>query len=215
MSAKVLDNGRLFGHTRALGLWSRWINFRNLVKAADSLSGPRPGVIMALAGARRFSSCSSLPTPGADNNLEVTPGVTCLFCRQDDRSANRVLCDNATFYARYDNFPATRGHVEVVPKRHVVSFFDLTDGEMADAYSLLKTARELLERDVHPDGYTIGINEGVAAGRSVHHLHIHLVPRRHGDVEDPRGGIRRALPNGNPELWGIEPDLRSAGSVSA
>ncbi len=136
------------------------------------------------------------PLPSA-----VSKDASCLFCRQDDPAANKLLCQNDSFFARLDNFPATAGHVEVVPKRHVVSFFDLMGHEVADAYALLQTARKLLDREHDPDGYTIGINEGSAAGRSVDHLHIHLIPRRTGDVPDPRGGIRRCLPNGNPDLW--------------
>ncbi|MGY2082863.1 HIT family protein [Blastococcus sp. SYSU DS0539] len=127
--------------------------------------------------------------------------VDCLFCRTDDQAVNRILCENDSFFARLDNFPATEGHVEIVPRRHVVSFFDLMEHEVSDAYALLKRARKILDQRLEPDGYTIGVNEGEAAGRTVHHLHIHLIPRAFGDVEDPRGGIRRSLPNGNPDLW--------------
>jgi len=125
----------------------------------------------------------------------------CLFCGWTDPNANRLLCENASFYARLDNFPATPGHAEIVPKRHVESFFDLMDHELVDAYALLNNARKVLESRFGPDGYTIGVNEGIAAGRTVHHLHIHLIPRTFGDVPDPRGGIRRGLPNGDPDLW--------------
>lgn len=126
----------------------------------------------------------------------------CLFCAQDDVTANRILAQNKTFFVRQDNYPATDGHVEIVPKRHVVSFFDLTPREIRDAYDLLKVARDLIPQ-LWPaaDGYTIGVNEGEAAGRSVDHLHIHLIPRRIGDVADPRGGIRRVVPNCDPDLW--------------
>lgn len=114
---------------------------------------------------------------------------------------NRLLCENDSFYARFDNFPSTAGHVEIVPKRHVVSFFDLKGVEVEELYELMKMAKELMDSQFAPDGYSIGVNEGEAAGRTVHHLHVHLVPRRHGDVPDPRGGIRRGLPNGDPDAW--------------
>lgn len=125
----------------------------------------------------------------------------CLFCRFEDRSVNKIFIQSANFYARYDNYPAVPGHVEVVPKRHVESFFELTKAEAAEAYELLKEARSQLAERYAPAGYTIGINEGRAAGRSVDHLHIHLIPRHDGDVADPRGGIRQILPNCDPSEW--------------
>lgn len=125
----------------------------------------------------------------------------CLFCQADDPSINRILCENDLFYARFDNFPANPGHIEIVPRRHVVSFFDLDDHEVLSAYTLMRTARNLIDEKYFPEAYTIGINDGKAAGRSIDHLHIHLIPRRHGDVADPRGGIRRAAPNSDPDAW--------------
>lgn len=127
--------------------------------------------------------------------------ANCLFCRFEDQSVNRIFIESANFYARYDNYPAVPGHVEVVPKRHVESFFELTEAEAAEAYELLKQARSRLAEEYAPAGYTIGINEGRAAGRSVDHLHIHLIPRHDGDVADPRGGIRQILPNCQPAEW--------------
>jgi diadenosine tetraphosphate (Ap4A) HIT family hydrolase len=138
-----------------------------------------------------------------EGTAPVTGGTArCLLCRVDDTSANQVLMDSDHFYVRYDNFPASDGHVEVVPKRHVVSFFDLSPSEMAEAYRLMRDAQKTLSKQYDPQGYTIGINEGRAAGRSVDHLHIHLIPRYEGDVADPSGGIRQILPNCNPAEWG-------------
>jgi diadenosine tetraphosphate (Ap4A) HIT family hydrolase len=125
----------------------------------------------------------------------------CLFCAFDHPDLNTVLLDNATCYARLDNYPVAAGHVEVVPKRHVESFFDLHADEVADAYSLIVRARMHLQADYAPDGYTIGVNEGPAAGRTIDHVHIHLVPRWFGDVEDPRGGIRCVVPGPGPDAW--------------
>jgi diadenosine tetraphosphate (Ap4A) HIT family hydrolase len=122
----------------------------------------------------------------------------CLFC---DATASRILCENPGWFARYDNYPSTPGHVEIVPKRHVESFDDLTAAEAVAAYALLREARRRLAAEYAPDAWTIGINDGPAAGRTIHHLHIHLIPRRWGDVPDPRGGIRRGLPNGDPDKW--------------
>jgi diadenosine tetraphosphate (Ap4A) HIT family hydrolase len=120
----------------------------------------------------------------------------CLFC---DRSRSHILTENGFWYVRYDNYPATPGHVEIVPNRHVESLFDLTLMEIADAFALLLEARELLDREYRPDSWNIGINDGKAAGQTIPHLHIHLIPRYHGDQDDPRGGIRRGLPNGDPD----------------
>lgn len=126
----------------------------------------------------------------------------CIFCLRHDPKLNRILCENNTFFARYDNYPAAAGHVEIVPKRHVVSLFELTDREVLEAYALLGEARsKLIKEHDTPDGYTIGVNEGRAAGQSVEHLHIHLIPRYFGDVKDPRGGIRQAAPNCDPDSW--------------
>ena len=123
----------------------------------------------------------------------------CLFC---DPTASAILGESASWYIRLDAFPANPGHVEVVPKRHVDSFFDLDGAESAELYGALAYARNLVtEKWGEPDAWTIGINDGRAAGRSIPHLHIHLIPRWHGDVKDPRGGIRQCAPNCDPDAW--------------
>jgi diadenosine tetraphosphate (Ap4A) HIT family hydrolase len=119
----------------------------------------------------------------------------------DDPSVNTILVQSRRFYARYDNFPATKGHIEIVPKRHVVSFFELTPSEAREAYRLMAQAQRRLQEMYSPDGFTIGVNDGKAAGRSIDHLHIHVIPRYLGDVEDPRGGIRQIVPNYDPAAW--------------
>lgn len=130
----------------------------------------------------------------------------CIFCQRDDKRLNTIVRENATFYARYDNFPAADGHLEVVPKRHVESLFELTPEEVSEAYSLLCEVQKIVMAEYRPDGYTIGVNEGAAAGQSIAHLHIHLIPRRHGDVPDPRGGIRQAVPRWDPDSWTTDAD---------
>lgn len=125
----------------------------------------------------------------------------CLFCEFGNRSLNNVVGQTENFYARLDNYPATDGHVEIVPKSHTVSFFDLSPEEMKEMYGLMSTVKADLEERYHPQGYTIGVNDGRAAGRTVDHLHIHLIPRYDGDVRDPRGGIRQILPNCYPDMW--------------
>ena len=94
-----------------------------------------------------------------------------------------------------DGFPVSPGHTLIIPKRHVASFFEITDAERTDLMSLLAAARDDLDRLFHPAGYNIGINDGAAAGQTVPHLHIHLIPRYEGDRDDPRGGVRWVLPD--------------------
>lgn len=118
----------------------------------------------------------------------------CLFCRFDDPAANTIIEESELAFARWDNFPASNGHAEVVPKRHVESYFDLTEEEVLSLHSLAKTAKRVIDERHRPDGYNIGVNEGESAGRTIHHVHIHLIPRYAGDVPEPRGGIRHIIP---------------------
>lgn len=118
----------------------------------------------------------------------------CLFCDKDNPEKHRIIFENELFYARWDNFPVTRGHAEIVPKRHIVSLFDLTEEEVIQMVDLLKKTKKLIDEKYHPDGYNTGNNEGEAAGRTIHHLHFHIIPRYFGDVPNPRGGIRNIIP---------------------
>lgn len=120
--------------------------------------------------------------------------ITCIFCDKDNPKQNTIITENDYAYARWDNFPASPGHAEVVPVRHVESFFDLTNEELEAMYDLTKATRRIIEDRYHPDAFNIGVNDGEAAGRTVHHLHIHLLPRYAGDVPNPRGGIRHIIP---------------------
>lgn len=121
----------------------------------------------------------------------------CPFC---SLTADRVVQDGEFAVVIRDGFPVSPGHTLIIPKRHVASFFEVTDAERSDLMSLLATARDDLDRQLHPAGYNIGINEGTAAGQTVPHLHIHLIPRYEGDRDDPRGGVRWVLPD-NAAYW--------------
>jgi len=112
----------------------------------------------------------------------------CELCTPGD-----VVVENTLAYARYDSNSLSRGHVIVVPKRHVADFFDMTEAEQAAVLELLRQARTLVQKKYSPDGFNIGANVGKAAGQNRMHVHFHLIPRYQGDVTDPRGGIRRVL----------------------
>jgi diadenosine tetraphosphate (Ap4A) HIT family hydrolase len=111
----------------------------------------------------------------------------CPFCRL---KADCILSENSCAIAVPDGFPVAVGHSLVIPKRHVASLFDLPEGERAAVWSLVTNVRRQLTAEHHPDGFTVGVNDGIAAGQTVMHAHVHIIPRRVGDVADPRGGIR-------------------------
>lgn len=98
-------------------------------------------------------------------------------------------------YIRRDGYPVSKGHTLIIPRRHVRSLFDCTEEERLALFSLLDRAKAELDAEFHPDGYNIGINDGAAAGQTVMHLHIHLIPRYKGDKDDPRGGVRWIFPD--------------------
>ena len=105
-----------------------------------------------------------------------------------------VVLQNLLCFARYDRYPVARGHLLIIPFRHVASFFDLTDSERNDAIELIWQAKQKLDGDFHPNGYNMGVNVGHAAGQTILHAHIHLIPRYQGDVERPEGGVRGVIP---------------------
>jgi diadenosine tetraphosphate (Ap4A) HIT family hydrolase len=113
----------------------------------------------------------------------------CELCARQE-----VLLENALAYVRHDNNSLSRGHVLVIPKRHVANFFDMTAEEQSAVVSLLAEAQKSIQKQHSPDGYNIGVNVGKAGGQSRMHVHLHLIPRYAGDVPDPRGGIRCVLP---------------------
>ncbi len=98
-------------------------------------------------------------------------------------------------FAAYDLHPASPGHFLVIPYRHFASYFDIQDDELVDLWGLVRRGKQIVEVDFHPDGYNIGINVGHWAGQSIHHLHIHVIPRYKGDVENPKGGVRGVIPH--------------------
>jgi len=118
---------------------------------------------------------------------------TCIFC---DTDIARTTTANKLAYATYDLYPVTKLHTLIAPKRHAETYFDLTGQERDACYQLLEHSKKTIENlDVSVTGFNIGINNGESAGQTIFHCHIHLIPRRSGDTDFPRGGVRCVIPN--------------------
>lgn len=118
------------------------------------------------------------------------PNDPCLFCK-DPRG---LSLQHDLAYSARDTYPTSPGHTLVIPRRHVASFFELTMEEVAACMALIQEEKKRLDEEFHPDGYNIGVNVGRAAGQSIFHVHIHIIPRYKGDVENPQGGVRHVIP---------------------
>lgn len=121
----------------------------------------------------------------------------CPFC---GLPANRQVLEDEFSLVIRDGFPVSNGHTLIIPRRHVQSFFETTHEERASLLAMMDRAKAELDRSFQPAGYNIGINDGGAAGQTVPHLHIHLIPRYEGDQLDPRGGIRWIFPD-KADYW--------------
>ena len=105
-----------------------------------------------------------------------------------------MILENKYAFARFDEFPVNEGHVLFMTKRHVKDFFGTTIEEKNAIFELMDKVKEIIDEKYKPNGYNIGINCGETAGQSVMHVHVHLIPRYDGDVENPRGGVRCVIP---------------------
>jgi len=115
----------------------------------------------------------------------------CFFCQLDN---NQIIFQDDLVMTFRDDFPISQGHTLIIPKRHIPSLFEATEAEQMALLHALQVARKDLNQQHAPDGYNIGINDGIAAGQTVMHLHIHLIPRYQGDRPNPRGGVRWIFP---------------------
>jgi diadenosine tetraphosphate (Ap4A) HIT family hydrolase len=122
---------------------------------------------------------------------------SCPFCTLPQE---RIIDSNDLALVIRDSYPVSPGHTLVIPKRHIGSWFEITMKEQSAMLDLLGRAKAVLEGEFKPDGYNIGINDGPTAGQTVPHLHMHLIPRYEGDLEDPRGGVRWIIP-GKAKYW--------------
>jgi histidine triad (HIT) family protein len=156
------------------------------------------------------------------------PEPGCYFCRVSSGQADPFVFENRSFVGIFDTHPVNPGHALIIPRRHVVSIFELNQAERDDYFDALAGVKQVIETtrfselyprmmarddladrpkdqieavlalpfvDSPPDAYTVGNNDGRAAGRSIDHLHVILLPRYQGDVENPRGGIRNVIPD--------------------
>lgn len=125
--------------------------------------------------------------------------MQCPFCTMP---IERVIAENESGFVIRDGFPVSPGHTLIIPHRHIGSFFELSRQEHDDLFELLDQAKLVLDCEFEPNAYNIGINDGPAAGQTVPHLHIHLIPRFEGDMPDPRGGVRYVIPE-KADYWTV------------
>jgi diadenosine tetraphosphate (Ap4A) HIT family hydrolase len=118
--------------------------------------------------------------------------TACPFCTLDPA---RIIAKSEHALAFRDGYPIAHGHTLVIPKLHAESLFDLPPQVQAAVWRMVTQVRAQLQEEFHPDAFTVGLNDGVAAGQTVPHAHVHVIPRFTGDVADPRGGIRWVIPN--------------------
>lgn len=115
--------------------------------------------------------------------------MDCPFCNLKEN----ILFENDYTVAFFDSYPVSKGHTLIIPKRHSEHYFELTKKEIEAMFELSQKVKEYLDKEFHPDGYNVGFNILEAAGQSVMHTHMHIIPRYKGDVEKPRGGIRKII----------------------
>ena len=119
------------------------------------------------------------------------PNNPCIFCHP---KTEEIIQETEFALLIKDEFPVSPGHCLIVPRRHIATYFEVTEDENKDFLLLMNQAKKIIEKDHQPDGYNIGCNNGLASGQSVFHLHIHVIPRYEGDVENPKGGVRWVVP---------------------
>jgi len=121
------------------------------------------------------------------------PNNPCLFCTTKKKD---IIEENEFAYAIFDSYPISSKHCLIVPKRHIKDYFELNENEVTGCDQLIKIIKNQIEKDDKTvKGFNIGVNSGKVAGQSIMHCHIHLIPRREGDVENPQGGVRGVIPS--------------------
>ena len=121
------------------------------------------------------------------------PNNPCLFCNVEKSGCAH---ENELAYASYDSYPVTEHHCLIIPKRHIENYFDLSNKELVACNDLIQIVKdEIIKKDPSVQGFNLGTNIGKVSGQSILHCHLHLIPRREGDVDNPQGGVRSVIPN--------------------
>jgi diadenosine tetraphosphate (Ap4A) HIT family hydrolase len=114
----------------------------------------------------------------------------CPFCGEPE-----IIIENELAFTSWDSYPVNTGHCLITPRRHIAEYFQATAEEKVALWALVDEMKAIIDKEYKPDGYNIGVNIGTAAGQSVPHIHIHMIPRYWGDVENPKGGVRGVIPH--------------------
>ena len=121
------------------------------------------------------------------------PNNPCLFCNVEKSGS---AYENELAYASFDSHPVTEHHCLIIPKRHIRDYFDLSNEELVACNDLLQIVKkEIIKKDPSVKGFNLGTNIGKVSGQSILHCHLHLIPRREGDVDNPQGGVRSVIPS--------------------
>jgi diadenosine tetraphosphate (Ap4A) HIT family hydrolase len=119
--------------------------------------------------------------------------MNCIFC-EINKTKSRIILENPHAFAISDQYPVSQGHTLIILKRHVPSIFEASSEEISAIFDLTNQVQKLLSKQFKPDGYNVGFNDLKAAGQTIPHCHMHIIPRYQGDVKNPRGGIRGVIP---------------------
>ena len=120
------------------------------------------------------------------------PNSPCIFCKIDKKN---IIFENDYAYASYDSYPVSKFHSLIIPKRHISDFFELKENELVSCYKIIRHVKAVIEKkDKLVKGFNIGTNAGLISGQTIMHCHIHVIPRRKGDVDNPQGGVRGVIP---------------------
>ena len=123
------------------------------------------------------------------NDIPIESAPNCPFCLENAKS--RIVLEYSSAFAIKDNFPVTKGHHLIIPKRHSQDYYSLSENERKDAERLIRILKKKIsESDRSVTGFNVGANSGESAGQTIFHAHIHLIPRRDGDIPNPRGGVK-------------------------
>lgn len=122
---------------------------------------------------------------------EILKVSDCVFC---EMPVSAYVIESDYFYGLFDKYPVTEGHLLIIPKRHAETLFELTEDERKALFEIMEDGKALLEKKFNPSGFNFGVNQGLTAGQTIPHLHLHIIPRYVGDMEDPEGGVRGVIP---------------------